>query len=77
MSRASEAALDALHAAVAEVLSKGLSGEAPPTPQMIAQAIKFLAVNGITAPAGSKRMSGLEQALADLDLDEIEGQSLQ
>lgn len=88
MSRASESTLDALHEAVARVLMEGLetktvpvfdkdgkkTGEnkVPPSPQLIAQVIKFLATNGINAPATSKRLTGLEQALADLDLDEVE-----
>lgn len=72
--RATEAALDELHAKVAEVLTAGLKVETV-SPQMIAQAIKFLQVNGIDAPAKSERMSNLAAALADLDVDDI-GDSL-
>lgn len=81
--RATESALDALHAQVAEVLTEGLRsilipvfdkdgnkiGEEwnKPSPQMIAQAIKFLQVNGIDAPATSKRIMDLTHALDQLD----------
>lgn len=87
MSRASEEALDGLHAMVAQVLTGGLKtttedvfndkGEktgtrkVTPSPQMVAQAIKFLKDNGIDAPAKLGRMTGLAQALADLDLDDV------
>lgn len=88
MSRAKEGALDALHAAVATVLTEAVqvherpildkegqpTGETErvaPSPQMIAQAIKFLKDNGIDAPAKSERMSNLAAALADLDVDEL------
>lgn len=73
MSRAAESALDALHAAVAAVLTEALSkrGAEAPSPQMIAQAIKFLKDNGIDAPARSARISHLAAALDDLDLDEV------
>ena len=70
MARASESALDALHAKVAEVLTAGLKGE-DPSPQFIAQAIKFLKDNGVDAPAKSARISELASALRDLDLDEV------
>lgn len=69
MSRASEAALDALHAEVAKVLTAALKGK-DPTASMVAQAINFLKANGIDAPARSERLTGLEQALEDLDLDD-------
>lgn len=74
MSRASESALDALHAAVAQVLTDALQGteEDAPSPQMIAQAIKFLKDNGVDAPAKSARLSGLAAALADLSVDEVD-----
>ena len=66
--RATSAALDALHAKVADVLVKGLAGDEV-SPQMIAQAIKFLKENGIDAPATSQRMQDLGAALDDLDMD--------
>lgn len=70
MARASESALDALHAAVATVLKNGLARESP-SPQLIAQAIKFLKDNGVDAPAKSARISELADALRDLDLDQL------
>lgn len=88
MSRASEKTLDGIHEAVALVLQAGLQvrrepilnedgekigeREILPSPQLIAQAIKFLSVNGINSPATSKRMTDLAAALEDLDLDEVE-----
>lgn len=90
MSRASEAALDELHAKVAEVLVEGLKTitipvfdkdgkktgerEVQPSPQMLAQAIKFLAVNGINAPATSKRLTNLQSALDELDREFANGE---
>ncbi|SKB49830.1 hypothetical protein [Sphingopyxis flava] len=71
MSRASENALDKLHELVAETLMAGLKAEQV-SPQMIAQAIKFLKDNGVDAPASSKRVSNLEQALMELDPDDFE-----
>lgn len=79
MSRASNQALDALHALIADVLmsqlqAKGEDGKSvPPSPQLLAQAIKFLKDNGVDAPARSERISNLEDALKgfDLDLDEV------
>lgn len=40
------------------------------SPQLLAQAIKFLKDNGIDAPTSSPRISNLERALAELDPDE-------
>lgn len=87
MSRASESALDALHELVAKVLQENLVtvtepvldkdgnkvGEKviPPSPQMIAQAIKFLKDNGIDAPVSSKRFTDLAAALDDLNYEDI------
>lgn len=68
--RATEAALDELHGEVARVLTAGVQAEGA-SPQMLAQAIKFLQMNGIDAPAKSQRMRGLADALADLDADEV------
>lgn len=71
MSRASEKILDGLHEAVASVLTAALKKD-DVSPQMIAQAIKFLSTNGINTPAKSKRMTDLQAALEDLDVDEVE-----
>lgn len=81
MSRAAERELDALHGVVATILKDAITPEVIdlgegkkkvvyPSPQMIAQAIKFLKDNGIDAPAKSKRMSDLASALDDLDTDD-------
>jgi hypothetical protein len=75
MTRAPESALDGLHGLLAETLSDALkkakaAGEAP-SPQLLAQVIKFLKDNGIDAPAKSARISGLAAELADIDLDEV------
>ena len=69
--RADDKALDGLHALVAEVLAKSLEAESV-SPQMLAQAIKFLKDNGVDAPAASPRISNLERALAELDPSEDE-----
>jgi hypothetical protein len=78
MSRATEGALDGLHAAVATVLTEALKGkgENAPSPQMLAQAIKFLKDNGIDAPAKSERLTGLAAALRDIDLEEVANEGL-
>ncbi|WP_313011166.1 hypothetical protein [Brevundimonas sp.] len=80
--RASDKALDQLHAAVAMLLSNELDratwrAEADPSdpskaisPQLIAQAIKFLKDNGVAASASSPRLDDLTAKLADLDLDD-------
>lgn len=69
VSRATSESLDELHGIVAEVLKAGLDSDEV-SPQMIAQAIKFLKENGIDAPATSKRMQDLSLALDELDVDE-------
>lgn len=68
--RASADALDRLHAQVADVLTASLRGDEV-SPQMIAQAIKFLQVNGIDAPAAVKnaRTEALAKELQDLSVD--------
>jgi hypothetical protein len=82
MSRASEKAMDQLHAAVALLLSNELDrasnrAESKPddpgaaiSPQLLSQAIKFLKDNGVSAPGGSSRVADLETKLMDLDLDD-------
>ena len=67
--RAADKILDSLHALVAERLLARI-GEKDVSPQMIAQAIKFLKDNGVDAPSSSPRISNLERALAELDPDE-------
>lgn len=73
MSRASDKAMDALHAAVAAVLASELKKAENPdfelSPQMLSQAIKFLKDNGVSAPTGSKVVEDLAAQLTDLDLD--------
>jgi hypothetical protein len=69
MSRADDKALDGLHALVAQVLADRLRDESV-SPQMLAQAIKFLKDNGVDTPASSPRISNLERALMELDPDE-------
>ncbi|MFZ4166502.1 hypothetical protein [Brevundimonas sp. NPDC058933] len=80
--RASEKAMDQLHAAVALLLSNELDrasfrAESKPddpsaaiSPQLLSQAIKFLKDNGVSAPVGSSRVADLESKLRDLDLDD-------
>ena len=82
MSRASEKALDQLHAAVALLISDELDralnrAEMKPddpayaiSPQLLDKAMKFLAMNGVTAPATTKRVEDVAAKLADLNLDE-------
>ena len=68
MARANEAAFDELHALVAKVLAEQLQ-VSEPSPQMIAQAIKFLKDNGVDMPAKASRLSPLAASLADLEVD--------
>nr|WP_315025125.1 hypothetical protein [Brevundimonas diminuta] len=80
--RASEKALDQLHATVALLLSNELDratwrAEASPndpsaaiSPQLISQAIKFLKDNGVAASATSPRFDDLTAKLADIDLED-------
>lgn len=80
--RASDKALDHLHATVAMLLTNELSracirAEENPgdpgkaiSPQLISQAIKFLKDNGVAASATSPRLDDLTAKLADLDLDD-------
>lgn len=85
MSRATESLLDALHGLAAHGLIDELKraidrAEASPNdpdaavpPQLLGQVIRFLASNGVTAPAGSKRIVELTEQVTkyDLDLDDI------
>lgn len=80
--RATEKAMDQLHATVALLLSNELSracirAEENPSdpskaisPQLIAQAIKFLKDNGVAASATSPRLDDLTAKLADIDLED-------
>lgn len=80
--RASEKAMDELHATVALLLNNELSracirAETKPddpsaaiSPQLLSQAIKFLKDNGVSAPVGSSRTADLQSKLMDLDLDD-------
>ena len=79
--RASEDALDLLHALVAQHLSAEITAAASRTacsecgqkpgipPALLAQAIKFLSENGIDAPASSAgdRFEGLRRQLPQFD----------
>jgi hypothetical protein len=67
--RASSAALDGLHAAIADVLSAQLKGDNVDT-KLLAVAIKFLKDNGIDAPATSPRFSGIVDELNRLNVDD-------
>lgn len=77
---ASTLALELLHAKVAEVITKGLEGSVdpvtgvvePPSPQLIAQAIKYLKDNGIEAAKGSnnKALNDLADKVSKLDPDD-------
>lgn len=83
--RALEAVLDQLHGLVAEALVTELRQhmellEAPVPdggepyaipPQFLDKVLKFLAQNGVTAPATTPRVDALAQRLADLDLDDV------
>jgi hypothetical protein len=69
MSRASSDALDALHAAVADVLTAKLKGDGVEAKD-IAVAIKFLKDNGVDAPATSPRFSGIVEELKNLQVDD-------
>lgn len=70
MARATEDALDALHALTVKKLTEALKKDEV-SPQMISAAIKMLKENGIDTPARSARIDGLAQALRDLDDDEL------
>lgn len=65
MSRASNEAMDSLHALVAKMLAEGV---AEGDPKAIASAIQFLKNNGIDAPATAPRFSGIVDQLANLNV---------
>lgn len=72
MSRASETALDSLHALLSETLQQELkrykdANEAVP-PALLAQCIKFLKDNGIDSPQRAKKtLDTLAEAMPDFD----------
>lgn len=69
MSKADNKTLDALHAAVAEVLAKRLRGEEA-TAADISVAVKFLKDNGITASVTSPAVQNVLHALPFTGEDE-------
>ncbi|MEG2312591.1 hypothetical protein [Brevundimonas sp.] len=81
MSRASEAALDALHGQVATILSEELDralarSQADPENEnkavssaLLSQALKFLAQAGVTAPAASQRRESVASRLKEIGVD--------
>jgi len=62
-------ALEALHAQIAEVIRKALEDD--PSPQMIAQGLKFLKDNGIepARDADNKALSALSDKIAAISND--------
>lgn len=72
--RALESELDVIHGLVADILTKELNtaknSEDPVNPQLLEKAMKFLSMTGVTAPASSKRVSGLVEQLASLNLED-------
>jgi hypothetical protein len=81
MSRATETKLDQMHSLVASSIMDELDraiarAEAHPddpdyavSPQLIAQAARFLAANGVSAPATAPKMENLAGKLGELDID--------
>jgi len=75
--RASESALDALHGLLSAVLQEELVAAraaskkdgTPINPQLLDKVMKFLAQNGVDAPASAPRVDALAKELNDLDLD--------
>lgn len=77
--RASESALDALHGLLAGVLSDELQraieardkdgSPVPINPQLLDKVMKFLAMNGVDAPATAPRIDKLADTLAGLEVD--------
>lgn len=86
-SRATEALLDALHGlaanglidemkrAIARAEAAPDDPEAAVPPQLLGQVIRFLASNGINAPATSKRVVNLATTLKEFDID-LDGEVL-
>lgn len=72
--RASEDALDALHAALAKTMLaelKAAKASDEPIPAALLSAVaKFLKDNGIDAPSRNTALGDLARELGDLDLDE-------
>lgn len=77
--RATSDSLDFLHGFLCETIVDELKAAkarkaADPdyeiSPQLIDKAMKYLAMNGVTAPATSPRLDRMATVLADLDLDE-------
>ncbi|MFN3582770.1 hypothetical protein [Phenylobacterium sp.] len=81
--RASEALLDLLHGLAADSLREELeraltrarenpdNPQCAVNPQLLDKVLKFLAQNGVNAPASSPKVDRLAAQLADLDLDEV------
>lgn len=79
--RASESLVDLLHGMAASALKDELEravkrAAADPdnpdcaiNPQLIDKVLKFLAQNGVNAPASSPKVDALAQELANIDLD--------
>lgn len=89
MGRATDAALDALHALMAESMTEELrlgierarlpvdhKDYAPLNASLLGVVRAFLKDNGIDAPAASKRFDGLVNELSDLDLDKVASQRM-
>ncbi len=74
MARATDTAMDALHAAVADTLkdelTKARKGEGGVPSSLLNAVIKFLKDNGVDAPAKSERLNTLADELMAIDLDE-------
>lgn len=81
MSRATESTLDKLHALLAQAMQDELEraairAEANPdekdaaiSPQLLGMVARFLAMNGVNAPASAKRIEDLSAKLADIGID--------
>lgn len=79
--RALEAQLDLLHGLLTDALqaelkaamlrAKDPENPEPINPQLLDKVMKFLAQNGINAPASSPKVDKLAQELMDIDLDAI------
>lgn len=73
MSRASEKALDALHATLAETLTdliKDGKSKGEIASGLLSVARQFLKDNGVDAPAAAERFDDLATQLANIDLDD-------
>lgn len=66
--KATSNALNELHETVARILKEGLDDEDRCTPQLLAQAIKFLKDNNVTAdPDYSQTLSELNNSVINLE----------